>query len=78
MWRGTSVCVNLEAAPACHDEEVVYEFREMTPPVAGKLTLKADKIVDGKVVPMAVFDLVWDPARESWSYEIQTQRVHAH
>lgn len=77
VWRGTSLCVNLEAAPACRDEEVVYEFREMTPPVAGKLNLNADKIVDGKVVPMGAFDLAWDPRRGAWSYEIQTPRVHA-
>ena len=49
VWRGTSVCVNREAAPACRDEEVIYDFREATPPAAGKLTLKADKIEGGKV-----------------------------
>ena len=76
-WRGTSTCVNLEAAPACKNEEVVYEFRETTPPVAGKLNLKADKIVDGKVVPMGEFDLVWVPADGAWSCEIRTPRVHA-
>ena len=40
VWRGTSICVNLEAAPACKNEEVIYEFRETTPPVAGKLNLR--------------------------------------
>jgi hypothetical protein len=74
---GTSICVNFEAAPACKNEEVIYEFRETTPPVAGKLDLRADKIVDGKVVPMGEFDLVWVPAEGTWSCEIQTPRVHA-
>ena len=77
VWRGTSTCVNVEAAPGCKNEEVIYEFRETTPPVARKLNLKADKIVDGKVVPMGEFDLVWIPAEGAWSYEIQTPRVHA-
>ena len=76
-WRGTSVCVNLQAAPACRDEEVIYEFREMAPPVAGKLTLKADKIVDGRAEPMGEFDIAWDPAEEAWSSEVRTPRVHA-
>jgi hypothetical protein len=76
-WRGTSTCVNLEAAPGCKNEEVIYEFRELTPPVAGKLNLKADKIVDGKIVPMGEFDLVWVSAEGAWSCEIQTPRVHA-
>jgi len=76
-WRGTSICVNLEAAPACKNEEVIYEFRETTPPVAGKLNVNADKIVDGKAVPMGEFDLVWVPAEGAWNYEIQTPRSHA-
>ena len=76
-WRGTSTCVNLEAAPGCKNEEVIYEFRELTPPAAGKLNVKADKIADGKVVPMGEFDLVWVPAEGAWSCEIQTPRVHA-
>ena len=76
-WRGTSLCVNLQAAPACRDEEVLYKFRETTPPAAGKLTLQADKIVDGKVVPMGVLDLVWDSKASAWTSEISTPRVHA-
>jgi hypothetical protein len=77
VWRGTSICVNLEAAPACKNEEVIYEFRETTPPVSGKLNLNADKIVDGKAVPMGEFEVVWVPAEGAWSSEIQTPRVHA-
>jgi len=76
-WRGTSICVNLEASPGCKNEEVIYEFRELTPPAAGKLNLKAEKIVDGKAVPMGELDLVWVSAEGAWSSEIQTPRVHA-
>jgi hypothetical protein len=76
VWRGTSICVNRQAAPACRDEEVIYEFREMTPPVAGKLTVKADKIVNGKVEPMGVLDVVWDSRNRTWSCDFQTPRFH--
>ena len=73
VWRGTSVCANREATPACKDEEVVYEFRETTPPASGKVTLKADKVVKGEVLPMGVLDFMWDPNASVWSCEIQTR-----
>ena len=73
VWKGTSVCANREATPACRDEEVVYEFRETTPPAAGKLTLKADKVVNGEIQPMGVLDFAWDPKAGAWSCEIQTR-----
>jgi hypothetical protein len=77
IWRGTSVCVNREVAPACRDEAVIYDFRERTPAAAGKLTLNADKIEDGKAVPMGVLDLAWDSKEGAWTYEIQNARAHA-
>lgn len=54
-WTGTSTCVGYR--PACKDEIVVYRFV----PVDGHLSqlrLLADKIIDGKRVPMGalVFD----------------------
>jgi len=76
VWRATSVCINREAAPACRDEEVIYEVRETVPPVDGKLTIKADKVMDGKVVSMGVIDVVWDPKETAWSCDFQTPRFH--
>ena len=73
VWKGTSICVNRQATPACRDEEVVYEFRETSPPAAGKLTLKADKVVKSEALPMGVLDFVWDPKAGTWSCEIQTR-----
>jgi hypothetical protein len=73
VWRGTSLCVNREAAPACHDEEVILEFREMAPPAAGRLTVKADKVVNGEVAPMGELDFAWDPKASAWVCEIQTR-----
>ena len=76
IWRGTSVCVNREAAPACRDEEVIYEFRETVPPVAGNLIVKAAKVVDWKVVPMGVINIIWDPKEGAWLCDFQTPRFH--
>src|SRR5215471_18717198 len=76
VWRGTSTCVNREAAPACRDEEVIYEFRELTPPVAGKLSMKADKVVNSKVEPMGELDFAWEPKEKAWSCDFQTPRFH--
>ena len=73
VWKGTSTCADREATPACRDEEIVYEFRETTPPATGKLTLKADKIVNAEPVPMGALDFAWDPKAGAWSCEIQTR-----
>lgn len=76
VWKGTSLCVNREAAPACRDEEVILEFRDTAPPAAGKLTVKADKVVNGEVLPMGELDLVWDSKSGAWLCELQN-RYHA-
>jgi hypothetical protein len=57
-WRGTSLCVNREAAPACNDEQVVYDI-VATPGEADAITVKADKIVNGRREPMG--DLIFHP-----------------
>jgi len=73
VWRGTSLCANREVTPACKDEEVVYEFRETSPPAAGKLTMAADKIVNGERQPMGELDFVWDPKAGAWVCEIHSR-----
>jgi hypothetical protein len=73
VWKGTSLCVNREATPACRDENVILEFREATPPAPGKLNLKADKVVNGEVVPMGELDFVWDAKAGAWACELQTR-----
>src|SRR5947209_20142629 len=46
-WSGTSLC---QVRPsACNDERVVFHFSN---PQANKITVAADKIVDGKMVNM--------------------------
>lgn len=44
-WDGTSLCTNLKALPACHDEHVVYHITQKSPKM---IHLVANKIVDGK------------------------------
>jgi hypothetical protein len=74
-WRGSSTCTDRVAAPACNDEQVVYEIVA----VSGKpntVALKADKVIDGKRVPMGVLDFTVDKDG-LWTSEFETPRVHA-
>ena len=50
---GSSVCTDRAAAPACTDGQVVYEI-DATPGKPNAVTVKADKVVDGERIPMAV------------------------
>lgn len=74
-WRGTSTCTDLAAAPGCRDETVVYDFTLGTRP--GTVVWKADKVVDGKRVPMGEMDLAYDAVQKCWSAEFQSPRVHS-
>jgi len=60
-WRGTSVCADRVAAPACQDEVVVYEFT--AGPKPGIVRWAADKVVDGKRVPMGELELSFDKGK---------------
>ena len=65
-WSGESICVGNRAA--CKNEMVVYRLE----PVAGKstvVTLLADKIFNGKRVPMYKLDFQYDEARRTLSCE---------
>src|SRR5947208_3363109 len=63
-WRGTSVCTDRVAAPACNDESVVYDFTAGATP--DTVHWKADKIVEGKRLPMGEFDLVYSRSESCW------------
>jgi hypothetical protein len=71
-WRGTSVCSDRVAAPACNDETVVYDFTAGPKPQT--VHWKADKIVEGKRVPMGEFDLAYSRADSCWRAELTTAR----
>lgn len=72
-WRGTSTCTDRVAAPACHDEKVVYEFKPGDR--AGIVHWLADKIVDGKREPMGELDLTYDAAEKCWKAEFVSPRT---
>jgi hypothetical protein len=74
-WQGSSVCVDRRALPACTDEQVIYEI-SVTPGKPDAVTVKADKIVDGKRVPMGVLDFTRDAKDGSWTTEVETPNVH--
>ena len=72
-WSGESICVG--DRPACKNEIVVYRFE----PVAGKstvITLLADKIIEGKRVPMGKLDFQYDEAKRTLSCEFTRGQTH--
>lgn len=72
-WSGESICVG--DRPACKNETVVYRFE----PVAGKstvITLLADKIIEGKRVPMGKLDFQYDEAGRTLSCEFTRGQTH--
>jgi hypothetical protein len=75
VWRGSSTCVDLVAAPACHDEVVVYEFTAGA--TLGTVHWKADKVVDGQREPMGEMDLAYDTGDACWRAELSSPRVHS-
>jgi len=73
-WRGTSTCVNRTIAPACHDETIIYDVRRAEKPNA--VILAADKIVDGKRVPMGELEFSYSEQEGCWRGEFTTPRAH--
>lgn len=74
-WRGSSLCVDREAAPACKDEQVVYEIAAY-PGKPNTVTVKADKVVDGKREFMGALDFTHEAKSGSWTSEFENSRVH--
>jgi len=72
-WRGTSICSDRVAAPACNDEVVVYEFKPG--PKAGVVHWTADKVVNGQREFMGEFDLTYDTSERCWKAEFKGART---
>ena len=53
-WTGTSLCTDLKALPACHDETVIYHLTKIS---EKKVHVSADKIVNGEPQNMGEFDM---------------------
>lgn len=62
-WRGTSICQQTNTA--CRDEKVIYHIP--APDAAGKVTINADKIVDGKPLDMGPVTLTYDRTKQTLS-----------
>jgi Protein of unknown function (DUF3224) len=71
-WTGESACVgNL---PSCHDEKVIYHLSSTAP---NKVTIAADKLVDGKPEPMGTLEFQYDAVKETLTGEFQNARYRA-
>jgi hypothetical protein len=74
LWRGTSICSDRVAAPACQDETIVYEFKAGAQP--GTVRWAADKVVNGKRESMGdPLDLTYDTTEKCWKVEVTSPRV---
>jgi hypothetical protein len=54
-WTGTSLC-QVKPSP-CHDEDVIFRFSK---PHDDKITVQADKIVNGRSVTMGISEWTYD------------------
>ena len=58
------------------DEEIIYEI-VASPGQTDSVTVRADKVVDGKRVPMGSLDFTHEATSRSWTSELETPRTHA-
>jgi hypothetical protein len=72
-WTGQSICVG--SRPQCKNEEVVYRFQPV-PDKPGVATLLADKIIDGKRVPMYRLEFVIDSSGKTVTCEFTKRTTH--
>jgi len=76
VWRGTSICTDRKIAPACKDEQIIYTFRNAPGQRPGKVILKADKVVDGKIEFMGELEGTFDQKKHTWTAEFRSPRFH--
>ncbi len=65
-WRGDSICVVRESA--CHDEKSLYHVARL-PDKPGWVSIRLDKIVDGKPVTMGAEECRYDAEKRSLTCE---------
>ena len=73
-WRGSSICVDKVAFPACRDENVVYDVRPRSG-APDSVVLRADKVVGGAREFMGEFTF-GRTDRGRWVAEFRTPRFH--
>jgi hypothetical protein len=81
VWRGRSICAADRAA--CVDETVVYYISAITGK-SGVVSIRADKVVDGRAVTMGTGEwthdaehhaLVWATSRQTWMLKIEGDTI---
>lgn len=72
-WTGESICVGNN--PSCHDEKVIYHVSTAADD-STKVSIAADKIVNGKPEPMGTIELKYDASKMTLTGETQTARYH--
>jgi hypothetical protein len=70
-WRGTSLCTDRVAAPACNDENVVYEFTPGSKP--GTVHWVADKDVNGQRETMGELEITYDQVEACWKGQVNAR-----
>src|SRR3989442_6542700 len=70
-WTGESICAGNN--PSCHDEHVVYHI-SVDSADSTKVTIGADKIVDGKPEWMGDIILKYDAAKQTLTGDLQSPR----
>jgi hypothetical protein len=73
-WEGESVCVD-KNRPACKNEHVVYHLTK-TEGEADGVTMRADKIVNGKPEDMGTLECRHDAAKSTLTCEFTVNGTH--
>ena len=73
-WEGKSVCVD-KNRPACKNEHVVYHITKKDGEVEA-VTMRADKIVNGKPVDMGTLDCKHDASKSTLTCEFTVNSTH--
>ena len=73
-WEGESVCVD-KNRPACRNEHVVYHITKKDGG-PDDVTMRADKIVNGRPVDMGVLDCKHDGAKSTLTCEFTVNGTH--
>jgi hypothetical protein len=78
-WEGESVCVD-KNRPACKNEHVVYHITkkggEAHEGESDAVTMRADKIVNGKPEDMGVLECRYDAAKSALACEFNVNGTH--
>ena len=69
-WRGESLCAT--DASACHNESVVYYIKDV-PDRPDLVTIKADKIVNGKAITMGAGEWQYDRVKQTLEWRMPQQ-----